>query len=251
MSARAKSQEVGITSELSAVLPVERPSNRRRNLLIVAAVTVVLAVLAVWLIAFSSVFGVRTIEVRGVHALTAAQVRAAARIGDGTPLVRVDTSGATRRVEQLPDVASAQVNTSFPSTVIITVEERQPVGYVRVSGHDMLVDRTGDQYRSVAHAPHGLPLFVVPAGTSARTTGGAVATVAAALPASIRAQVRSIQALDPNAITLVLTHQRLVHWGSAARSADKARVLPFLLKSDQQNGDSVIDVTDPDQPFTR
>jgi cell division protein FtsQ len=87
----------------------------------------------------------------------------------------------------------------------------------------------------------------VPAGTDARTTGGAVATVASALSASLLKRVRSIEALDPRAITLVLHNDRVVRWGSASRSADKARVLPILLN---QHG-SQFDVTDPDQPFSR
>lgn len=221
-----------------------RPS--RRAVLIAVAVAVVVAVLATWLIAFSSVFGVRDVEVRGTHTLTAAQVRAAADISHGTPLVRLDTAAVTRRVEQLADVESAEVSTSFPSTVVITVVERVPVGYVVVNGKTMLVDRTGDQYHQVAAAPSGLPRFVVPVGSSARTTGGAVAVVAGALSPSLRAQVLSVQALDPGAITLVLTQGRLVQWGSAARSADKARVLPVLL----QQGAARIDVSNPDQPYT-
>jgi cell division protein FtsQ len=225
----------------------EHARNRRRTVLFVVAAAVVVAVLVTWLVAFSSVFGVRTITVHGTHSLTAAQVRTAADIGHGRPLVRVDTAAATRRIEKLADIESAQVSTSFPSTVVITVVEREAVGYVRTDGRTMLVDRTGDQYRAVAKAPAGLPKFVVPAGTSARTTGGAVATVAAALSADLRTKVSSIQALDPSAITLVLTHGRLVHWGSAARSTDKARVLPVLLQHDATQ----IDVTDPDQPFTR
>jgi cell division protein FtsQ len=60
--------------------------------------------------------------------------------------------------------------------------------------------------------------------------------------------VRSIEALDPNAITLVLTRQRVVSWGSAQRSADKARVLPALLA---RSGVQHVDVTNPDLPFTR
>lgn len=224
-----------------------RGPDRRRTALVVVAATVVVAVAATWIVAFSSVFGVRTVEIRGARVLSAAQVRAAAELGAGTPLVRVDTSAVARRVEKLPDIAAARVSTSFPSTVVITVVERRPVGYVRRSGRDVLVDRTGDQYRTVASAPRGLPRFVVPAGTDARTTGGAVATVAAALPAALRAQVRSIEALDPSAITLVLTHGRIVRWGSAARSVDKARLLPRLMQHDTQQ----IDVSDPDQPFTR
>jgi cell division protein FtsQ len=110
-----------------------------------------------------------------------------------------------------------------------------------------LFDRTGDQYRTVDRAPGDLPRFVVPVGTDAHTTGGAVATVAAALPGSLRADVRSIQALDRNAITLVLTGGRIVRWGSSARTADKARLLPTLLR----HGAQQVDLTDPDQPFTR
>ena len=223
------------------------PPDRRRTIVLAVAGAVVLALVATWLVAFSSVFGVRSIEVRGTHVLTADAVRAAAAIKHGTPLVRLDTSAVTKRVEKLADVESAQVSTSFPSTVVITVEERLPVGYVRRGGHVVLVDKTGDQYRAVKSAPHGLPHFVIGKGALARSTGAAVASVAAALPAAISGQVRSIQALDPSSITLVLTRGRVVQWGSAERTADKARLLPALLRHHATQ----VNLTNPDQPFTR
>lgn len=207
-----------------------------------------MAALLVWMVAFSSVFGVGTVSVQGNHGLTAARIRAAAAIEDGTPLVRLDTAAVARRVEKLPGVASASVQTSFPSTVLITVNERVAVGVVKLADGYALVDATGDQFKTASTRPRALPLFVVPPGTDARTTGGAVATVASALPAPVRAKVASIQALDPNAITVLLSDGRVVQWGSAARSADKARVLPTLL---ERNGVSQVDVTDPDLPFTR
>jgi cell division protein FtsQ len=220
----------------------------RRALLIAAVVVVVFVIgLGTWLVAFSSVFGVRTVVVRGQHTLSAEQVTAAAAVPHGQPLLRLDTAAIRERVEQLPDVASATVTTAFPSTVRISVTERVAVGVVRHGRQVVLVDRTGDQFRAVAHRPRQLPLFVVPAGTDARSTGGAVATVAGALPATIRARVASIQALDPQAITLLLKNGRVVRWGSAARSADKARVLTVLLHRPADQ----IDLTDPDQPFTR
>ncbi len=221
--------------------------NRRRTALIVVAATVLVAVLATWLVAFSSVLGVRSVDVRGTQVLTATQVRVAADVGHGTPLVRIDTLAVAQRVEKLADVASAKVSTSFPSTVVITVIERRPVGYLRASGRDVLVDRTGAQYRAVRTPPAGLPKFVVAAGAAGRPAARAVAAVAAALPATVRKDVRSIEALDPSAITLVLTHGRVVQWGTAERTVDKARLLPALLK----NGSRQIDLTDPDQPFTR
>ena len=225
-----------------------RPGIAHRKLILGTMAAVLVAAIGVWLVAFSSVFGVGTIEVRGAHNVSADQVRSVAKITDGTPLVRLDTDAIRTRVEALPDIASVQVTTSFPSTVTITVTERVALGVVQsAAGGYMLVDRTGDQFRHVAARPRHLPLFVVPDGTDARTTGGAVATVAAALPARVRGRIASIQALDPNAITLLMHNGRVVRWGSADRSADKARILPALLA---QPG-SQIDVTDPDQPFLR
>ena len=228
---------------------VEKPPSplRRRRVVLGVAAGVVLVLVATWLVAFSSAFGVRSIEVHGTHVLTVAQVESAAAIKHGTPLVRLDTSAVTRRIEKLPEVESAQVSTSFPSTVVITVTERIAVGYVRRSGHVVLVDKSGDQYRAVAGAPRGLPRFVLGSGSDARAVGAAVASVAAALPRAASRQVTSIEALDPNSITIVLTHGRVVQWGSAARTAEKARLLPVLLRRHA----SQINVSDPDQPYTR
>lgn len=224
-----------------------RRPNRRRIVAIVVAATVVLAAALVWVVAFSSLLGVHRVDVQGTHVLTADQVRRAANVANGTPLVRIDEAAVAARVEKLPEVASAHVSTSFPTTLVIRVSERQPVGYLRTGHGDVLVDASGAQFRTVPTAPTGLPRFVVPDGTTARATGGAVATVAAALPAAVRREVRSIEALDPGAITLVLTHGREVAWGSAQRSADKARLLPALLA---QKHARHVDVSNPDQPFT-
>jgi cell division protein FtsQ len=221
-------------------------SGRTRTAIAVAAVAVV-ALFATWLIAFSSVFGVRSIDVHGERTLTAAEIEKQAAIGSGTPLVRLDTAAITSRLERLADVESAEVSTSFPSTVTITIVERAPVGFVHVDGAYRLVDRTGDQYRSVASAPQNLPLLIVPTGTDAQTTGSAVATVASALSAALLKQVKSIQALDANSISLLLTHSRIVNWGSAAQSREKAQILPILLKQP----DSQFDVSNPDLPYSR
>lgn len=220
---------------------------RRRLVLLIASV-IVLALVLTWLVAFSSVLGVGTVQVTGARTLSTGQIERVAKVETGTPLVRLDTAAVAKRIEELPQVESAQVTTSFPSTVLITVRERVAVGYVVIAGHQMLVDHSGEQYLGVGATPPRLPRLVVPVGSSAHTTGGAVATVAQALPSALRARVLSIEALDANSITLVLRGGVLVRWGSAARSADKAQIVDVLRarkKVDQ------IDVSNPDRPFTR
>ena len=220
---------------------------RRRRVRWLAAGAAALCVAVIWLVAFSPVLGVRTVTVHGTRLLTPAQVRAAAALHSGSPLIRLDTSGAAHRVEQLPEVASASVHVSYPGTVVITVIERVAVGYLPSGGHFVLVDRTGHQFRPVTAKPRGLPLFEVPGGTAGVATARAVADVAAALPAAVRGRLASIQAFDPTSITLQLTDSRVIRWGSDDRDAEKARILPALLT---QSG-SQFDITDPDQVVVR
>src|SRR3954470_18452380 len=151
-----------------------RGANRRRTVAVIVAVTIVVAAALVWVVAFSSLLGVRRVSVQGVQTLTAQQVEKAAGVARGTPLVRIDTNAVAARVGKLPEVASARVSTSFPTTLVIRVVERRPVGYLRGDAGYVLVDRTGAQYRTVSAAPAGLPRFVVPGGTGARTIGSAV-----------------------------------------------------------------------------
>ena len=217
--------------------------SRRRTAVIVAAITLLVAVIAVWIVGFSSVLGVKTVSVRGTSTLTAQQVRAAARIAHGAPLIRLDTNAVARRVEALPAVASATVRTGYPNSVVITVVERVAVGYVENGAQFVLVDRTGVQFRTVDTRPRAVPLFALPDGAAARSSGAAVASVAAALPRSLLAKISSIQAFDPGAITLLLNDHRVVSWGSADHNADKARILPALLT---QPG-TRFDVSDPTQ----
>jgi cell division protein FtsQ len=71
--------------------------------------------------------------------------------------------------------------------------------------------------------------------------------VASALGPQLLARVASIDAFDQNAITVLLTDSRVLHWGSADRSSDKARLLPTLLG---QPG-TQFDVSNPDQVVVR
>jgi cell division protein FtsQ len=233
-------------SEPAATPPGRSRWSRRRALVLSAAVLVVVA-LVVWLVAFSPVLGVSTIRVQGVHALSAGKVIDASGVRHGEPLVRVDTGVVEHRIAALPDVASVTVRTAYPHTLIIDVIERVAVGYLADGSRYVLVDHDGVRFRTVTERPARLPLFQVPVGPQQAATDRAIAQVAAALPAALRANIASVQAFDENAITLLLIDQRVVAWGSADRTADKAAILPTLLT----RPGTQYDVSNPDSPFVR
>jgi cell division protein FtsQ len=224
--------------------PRRRLSNR--TLLAIAGGIAAGGALLVWVIAFSPLLGVSSVVVHGEQRLSVGFIEAKAQVPHGRPLVRVDVAAIQHRVEAIGQVESARVSVSFPQTVVITVVERQPIGFVITDGRYALVDRTGTQYLAVPARPAHLPLFAVPAGPKAQATGAAIATVAASLDPALLGKIASIQAFDPNSVTLVLTDQRVVHWGSADRSAEKARILSALLG---QPG-TQIDVSNPDVAYT-
>jgi cell division protein FtsQ len=217
-----------------------------RRVVVVAFVVAVLAV-GTWVVAFSSVLGAKRVLVHGTHQISVARVRAAGAVPHGAPLVRLDSGAVAARVEALPGVASARVEVSYPSTVVITIRERVAVGYLTAGGSAVLVDETGKQFRTVSTVPHALPRFDLPSGAQAAPTGQAVATVAGSLTPALLAKLKSVTATGPLSITLLLTDGRTVRWGSSERSADKARVLPALLT---RPGTS-FDVSDPDVVVAR
>jgi cell division protein FtsQ len=194
------------------------------------AVALVLALL-VWLVAFSSVLGVRTVNVVGARTLTTDQIRAAAGIRAGAPLARLDLGAISSRLGALAPIRTVTVSRSYPASVTIRITERVPIGYRPTEGEAgggqvLLVDRENVAFRTVAAAPAGLPQLLVP---SAGPQSTAAAMVAGVLPGPILKRLSSISAPSAESVTLTLRDGRTVLWGGTDRSADKAQLLTALL----------------------
>ena len=217
---------------------------RARRLLLVAAVVVVVAALA-WLVLFSPVTSVRTVNVTGTSLLTPDAVRAAAQVPLGGPLARLDTASVATRVEALPEVADVSVRRSWLHTVTIVVTEKQAVlqsngatgGYEWVDAQGA-VFHTGSQRLKV-------PLLTTSGVPSSLLAG--VAQVLDALPPDILKSLSTVSAATPDQITLYLTDGRQIVWGSAEQSDLKAQVIAVLLK---QPG-TIYDVSAPGHPAIR
>lgn len=197
---------------------------------------VTVVVCTVW---FTPALGVREVEVRGTVDLIADEVRAAAAIEPGTPLVRLDVDAVAARVRELPRVAGVEVARVLPGTVRLTVDEREPVAVIQAAEGAHLVDVTGKDYATVVQPPTGLPELKV----SSDAVASAV-SVLTQLPEPVRKDVLTVTADSRSDIRLALGSGREARWGSAADTPRKAAVLQVLLT---RKG-SVFDVSSPELP---
>jgi cell division protein FtsQ len=231
---------------------------RVRTIIILAVVLVLLGAGTVWVLYGSSWTRVERVSVSGTRVLTSAQVRAAAEVPVGAPLISVDTDEIETRLRAtLPRIDTVDVVRSWPHGIGLKVAERTPVLIVQKGGKFVEVDDEGVRFATVPQAPKGVPalqLALSSAGSSAaslrrfdedRLVREAV-RVAGAVPAAVTRETATVEVRSYDDILLVLSGGRTVAWGSSERGALKARTLTALMKA--APGARHFDVSAPTAP---
>ncbi|MGN2640347.1 cell division protein FtsQ/DivIB [Nocardia takedensis] len=223
-------------AELLARLRSVRPGRVRLWSLLGAAVLTVVVLLA-W---FTPALSVRTVQISGTVKVTEAQVEEQLRIPSGLSMLRLDTNEVARRVADIPKVRSARVQRVFPSTVRVTVEEREAVLYFDSPQGAHLLDADGVEF-AVEQAPIGVPKLLAERPSAADPVTQAAVAVLNALPPALTIQVGEVAARSISDISLSLKDGREVLWGGAADAERKAQVvLPLLTREG-----TVFDVSSP------
>jgi cell division protein FtsQ len=209
----------------------------------------------VWLLLVSPVLGVTSVRVDGVTSLPADQVREAAGIAPGTPLLRVDVAAARARIARLPQVAKVEVTRGWPHTVVVTVVQRVPVAVVGEPGQRTLVDAHGVLFDTITGAPPAgvVPLDLASPGPGDRATMAALAAVEA-MSTDLRKRVASVAVPSAEDITLTLTDGTVVQWGGPEESDRKGSALAATLEqlADEKLGPAkTIDVSTPEAVVLR
>jgi cell division protein FtsQ len=223
---------------------------RRRSVLLVTLGVLLAAGLAVGgylLLTRTELFTVRAVEVGGITGAKADTVRAAAAVPPGTPLIAVDTDELARRIATVPGIGQVDVTLRWPSTVYVQVSERVPIAVTSGLGERRLLDAAGNAYATAPDPPPALPVLEVVHAAADDPATVAALKVLAALPPPVRAELVAVAASAPDAVTVRLTKDRSVRWGSAERSDRKAAVLVPLLTQPGR----VYDVASPDLPTVR
>lgn len=212
----------------------ERARLRRRHAaapwLAALAGAAVLGILAVVVYA-TPVLGVRRVEVRGNVIVSADQVRSVAAVPDGAPLASLDLGAIGGRVGSLAPVRQVRVGRSWPSTVVITVTERNAVAALPAAGGAFrLIDPTGVVFQTVPARPAGLAVLVLPNPGPDDPGTRAGLSVLAALTGELRGGLVRLVVTAPTRISLELVGDRTVMWGDATDNEAKATVATALLK---------------------
>jgi cell division protein FtsQ len=251
------------TNARSAVLPARRavpelarlaPSGR--------SILIGLALLALALGAYAgaretSVFAVRTVEVRGGTPAIRAQVRAALAPDLGKSLLRVDGGDVERRLASIPDVHSFRYDRAFPHTLSLVIRPERPVLVVRSGEDAFLVAASGRVLRPLAHPRRSsLPRFWMKKDVVVRTgqqlPGRAVAApvaLAALQGTPLPGGVKLVR-VGSDELTLVLGGGVEVRLGDPADLRLKLAIARRILRSTgaAATGAGYLDVSVPERP---
>ncbi|TVZ03195.1 FtsQ-type POTRA domain-containing protein [Trebonia kvetii] len=212
-----------------------------------------------WALLGDRLLVVRSVTVTGTHLVGSSRVIAAADVPPGTPLLRVDTGAVARRVEAIPQVASARVTKDWPDHLVIAVTERVPVLAVKMAGGGYdLVDPTGVPVRWAKNRPVALPQLLTSLPGSALAGAPSVSAAAAVLAELQRwlaGQVVQMSVTQPTGsgdpasqqVTLHLRTGKTVLWGGPGLAGQKNRELAILLPGKAR----YVDVSAPGTVVTR
>jgi cell division protein FtsQ len=221
-----------------------RPSRLRRllnpRMLIILSLAAALAGGGVsWLLYGSAWLRVERVSVSGARVLTVDQVRQAAGVRIGSPLISLDTDAIEARVRRkLPRIDSVDVVRSWPHGIGLKVTERTPVLVVKKGGKFVEVDSGGVRFDTVSQPPKGVPALEL---TVSRSAGSArfgdarlareAAQVAGDVPSAVARDMRTVRVRSYDSISLELSDGRTVMWGSGENGRAKAVTLTALMKA--------------------
>ncbi|HMM81579.1 MAG TPA: FtsQ-type POTRA domain-containing protein [Terrimesophilobacter sp.] len=201
---------------------------------------------------YSPLLALRTITVEGTKAVSAKEVTAAIDGQLGTPLALFNYDTLRSQLDAFPLIRSFVTEVVPPSTLIVHIVERSPVGAVASANGFAIVDPAGVILNTTARRADGVPLIDVGNAGTDSPAFSAVVDVLLSLPESVRSRVDVATATSKDDVQLVLRDggQRVV-WGSAERSALKARVLQELIAVQGATARVEYDVSAPLSPVVR
>lgn len=219
---------------------------RRRRTWLIAAGAVLGLALFVAVGTLSPMTAVREVRVQGASMVSMENLQTALSRFEGVPLTLVRDTEIHRALEPFSLIQKYSVERIPPHTLVVKIEERDPVIAVAEDDEFRLLDPAGVLVSVVEEAESGIPTAEGGAADPASPAFAAAGMIIRDLPADIRKKLVSVTATSAQDVEFVLDDGTRVLWGEAARTQQKAAVLRSMMKSVPQA--AKIDVSAPDAP---
>ncbi len=236
---------------------VARERGRRRLVVLLSGIGLVMCVGGYQVLKASSVFAVRSVDVRGGPPALDAQVRQLLmRSSGGRNLLSVDASSLERTVEGMPYVRSVTVDRAFPNALSVTLVPYHPAVAAAVGGSTYLVASDGRVLSVAAKQPPHLAAVVLPGaskltvGTTARDPNlQAALAVLTAAPPQFGRRLGAITRIysGGGSLTAVIGRHLKIKLGVPTQLALKLRVAARVLSAQGANRSRLayVDVSAP------
>ena len=223
----------------------------RRRLVIASVVLLALSGGYMLWLRNSSLVAVEQVSVEGAGGDSAIEESLRAVALEQSTL-NVDVAALERAVSSDPAVRSVSADPDLPHALTISVDLREPVGWVKetgsvVAGDGIVLDHAGDR-------PDGVPAIDAEAdrgGSAGGRIGGEaleVSRVLGAAPAELLAAVQSA-ALDPDLGVVVALDAGLeLRFGGAGDAESKWMAAAAVLADPKFEGAAYLDLSVPDRP---
>ncbi|MDO4916370.1 MAG: cell division protein FtsQ/DivIB [Rothia sp. (in: high G+C Gram-positive bacteria)] len=251
-----ESAENNVTSIRTSSIPADakaRKPRRLKRLLWTLGSLLALALLFIGVVFYSPLLATRTITVEGAHLLSQSTVVDQLAPLEGKPLTRISDQDVQNLLGNSTVLRKVSVEARPPHELLVTLHERVPVAVVEDNNKFMMVDADGVKLGDVDSVQDaGVPLIKGGLDVVQTPEFKTVTAVLAALPKDLLSQVQEASADSTSTISLKMTDDTQVVWGTAEDSELKAKVLTQLRSSLGEKGAvQTYDVSSPLVPTTK
>lgn len=228
---------------------------RLRKPTFVVVLSVLILSSLVFVTTISPLFNAKIINIEGESHLKEAKVLSLAKVDAGTNILWLSGGAVADRLLDEPWIASVETQKRYPSTLTITITERQPIAQMG-SGHDWtLIAEDGiavQNSKQVADLPEIQGAPAPPVGSREERAKTAVSAIAA-LTEATRAAVERVIIEEDGTLRMILRDGGRVEYGEAEQFDAKAEAIEGVVSWAADNGAKIktLDVTAPSAPAAK
>lgn len=203
---------------------------KKKGLIALVALAVVALILGASAWAYP-VFKIGGFVIEGNANTSVEDIEAATQVAVGDNLLRTDSQAVARGVSTLPWIQTVSVSKSYPSTLKISVTEREVALFAARGDGAHLIDTNGQPF-VIGQPPAGTPEITGTAEDDPELFATALEIINS-LDERARGRLSAIDAPSKFQFTLVFGADKQVYWGSGENLTAKAVATTAALSRDE------------------